>query len=182
MKSSIISSIPLLAVLTGAQICNPNQNASEPGYSTQIPSTIPSNETLSFGSSSQYAVLQLDLQNALIEPIAATSQGSQFISNVARWNDVVHALDPQPLTIFSRITAARLGNPPENETEIYPAFTVDNATDIVLEKAGFYAGFGNNLEDILSSKNVTSVVLSGIRTSGVILATAGRLNDLGYSV
>jgi len=45
-----------------------------------------------------------------------------------------------------------------------------------------YAGAGNGLEEILRAQQIDTVIMSGIRTSGVILSTAYRLFDLDYKV
>lgn len=54
--------------------------------------------------------------------------------------------------------------------------------DVVLQKTRYYAGAGNSLEEILRTQEIDTVVLSGIRTSGVIISTAYRLFDLDYNV
>lgn len=53
---------------------------------------------------------------------------------------------------------------------------------MVLQKTRYYAGAGNGLEEILRAQRIDTVVLSGIRTSGVILNTAYRLFDADYKV
>ncbi|KAK5136609.1 hypothetical protein LTR08_002623 [Meristemomyces frigidus] len=173
-----------------------------PGYDcmpTCIPSTIPANQTLSFGR--HYAVLNLDLINALVGALSNTSAGAAFISNTARWIDAVHAQNPPPLSIFTRIyftnshkpeigpttpfgkVGGALGTANESDTMIYPAFHVDEAAgDAVLQKTRYYAGAGNGLEEILRAQHIDTVILSGIRTSGVILNTAYRLFNLDYNV
>jgi len=113
----------------------------------------------------------------------------------------VHAQTPPPLSLFTRIyfsntlrpeigpqtpfapDAARLGNATFDSSvgELYPAF-VPSANDVVLQKARYYAGAGNALEEILSSQLIDTVILSGSRTSGVILSTAYRLFDLNYNI
>lgn len=167
------------------------------GFPTYIPSTIPCNETLSFGSN--YAVLNLDLINALVGSVANTTEGEAFINSTATWIDAVHAQSSPPISIFTRIyfstperlevgpdapfaqDVSALGNSSDPNTEIYPAFTVET-DDAVLQKVRYYAGAGNSLEEILSSQGIDTVVLSGIRTSGVIISTAYRLFDLDYEV
>lgn len=178
------------------------QDSGSPGYNCHphcITPTIPSNETFDFGR--HYAVLNLDLNNALVGGVNATPAGRQFISNTARWIDAVHAQDPPPLSIFTRIyfsnskkpeirpqtpwaaVGGSLGTASDPLTKLYPAFTVDEAAgDVVLQKARYYAGAGNALEEILSTQKIDTVVLSGIRTSGVISATAYQLFDLNYHV
>lgn len=49
-------------------------------------------------------------------------------------------------------------------------------------KTRYYAGSGNALEIILNTQGITTVVLSGVRTSGVVLSTAMRLFDGDYEV
>ena len=113
----------------------------------------------------------------------------------------MHAQNPPPLTIFTRIyfsnshkpelgpdtpfakAGGALGTASDPLTKLYPAFDVDEkAGDVVLQKTRYYAGAGNALEEILSAQHIDTVILSGIRTSGVILATALRLFDLDYHV
>lgn len=44
-------------------------------------------------------------------------------------------------------------------TQIWPAFKVLEDYDVVLEKTRYYAGFGNNLENILGSQKIDTVVI-----------------------
>ena len=60
-----------------------------------------SEESVKFGK--HYAVLNLDLINAIVTPIAASKDGRKFIKNTAKWIDAVHDVDPLPLSIFTRI-------------------------------------------------------------------------------
>lgn len=178
------------------------QNTTTPGYNgfpTFLSSTVPSNTTISFGT--HYAVLNLDLIVATIGTVPSTPAGAQFVSNIANWIDTVHAQTPPPLSIFTRIffsnnrqpeigpttpfgaLSRALGNSSAANTQIYPAFTVNETVgDVVLDKTRFYAGAGNALEEILRAQQIDTVILSGIRTSGVTVATAYRLFDLDYKV
>ncbi len=192
MKYQHLSWLGLIATASSQQLgydCHP----------TCIASTIPSNETINFGQ--HYAVLHLDLLNLFLESIENSTIGKAFINNVASWIDAVHAQDPVPLTFFTRLyfsnshkpelgpnapiaaVASAVGTAASPETHIYPAFKVDKqAGDVVLQKTRYYAGAGNALELILNTQKIDTVILSGIRTSGVILATALRLFDLDYHV
>ncbi|KAH9908314.1 Isochorismatase-like protein [Xylariomycetidae sp. FL2044] len=175
----------------------------EPGYDCCpgcIEPTIPlSNNTFNFGQ--HYAVLNLDLINALVGSVSASAAGKSFIANTANWINAVHAQNPPPLSIFTRIyfsnfrkpelgpntpfaqVAGALGTSSDNLTQIYPDFHVDAAAgDVVLEKVRYYAGAGNPLEIILRAQGIDTVILSGIRTSGVILSTVYQLFDLDYKV
>lgn len=99
----------------------------------------------------------------------------------------MHKQDPPPLSIFTRIFFSNtyrpeLGNAPfasavtslgnatasSPDSQIYSAFkTLDNY-DVVLQKARYYAGAGNQLEEILSSQKIDTVILVGdaMRRSG----------------
>jgi hypothetical protein len=149
-----------------------------PGYFTGF-SSVPSNTTISFGKN--YAVLNLDLINGLVGSVASTPQGAAWINSTATWIDAVHAQNPPPLSIFTRITSVNALNPDvaggfmqafaglapgtanETATMIYPAFT-PSGHDVVLSKIRYYAGTANPLELILSSQKIDTVVL--VRKSG----------------
>jgi len=140
--------------------------------------------------------------NALVPYVNSTTAGQAWINSTSTWISHVHQQRPAPLSIYTRIyfttsqrpeigpstpfaaAAAGLGNITSSalEGQIYPAFKHDNADDVVLQKTRYYAGAGNGLEEILSSQGINTVVLSGIRTSGVIISTAMRLFDLNYKV
>ncbi|QDS76959.1 hypothetical protein FKW77_005332 [Venturia effusa] len=171
--------------------------SSAPGYFTNF-SSIPNNDTFSFGQ--HYAVLNLDLINGLVGSISSTPEGSAWINNTATWINAVHAQKPPPLSIFTRIysinsrnvdiaggftqtfAGLRPGTMNETATDLYPAFTPLRDYDVVLQKIRYYAGTANELELILSSQKIDTVVISGIRTSGVVLSTVYRLFDLNYNV
>lgn len=181
-----------------------NNKNNAPGYTCQphcIASTIPSNEssTLSFGK--HYAILNLDLIPGIMSPIINTTAGQTFINSTSTWINAVAAQNPPPLTLFTRIyfsnsrqpeigpqspfaqVAGTLGTSADPLTEIYSAFQVNETRgDVVLQKTRYYAGAGNGLEEILRAQRIDTVVLSGIRTSGVILNTAYRLFDADYKV
>ncbi|KAL2852563.1 Isochorismatase-like protein [Aspergillus pseudodeflectus] len=155
---------------------------------------------LTFGQN--YAVLNLDLINSVVAPLANTTEGRKWINSTATWIDAVHAQSPPPLSIYTRIfyssgsapelspetpfyqVASAFGNLTEESSvsQIYPAFAPDSDSDVVLRKSRYYAGDGNSLEEILRVRRVESVILSGLSTSGVLLATAYRLFDLDYLV
>lgn len=140
--------------------------------------------------------------NGLVGSVNSSTAGQRWINSTARWINAVHQQAPAPLSIYTRIyfttkqrpeigpdtpfgaVAAGLGNITASspEGQIYPAFKHGNANDVVLQKTRYYAGAGNGLEEILSSQLIDTVILSGIRTSGVITATAYRLFDLNYNV
>ncbi|KAJ6028002.1 cysteine hydrolase family protein [Penicillium herquei] len=173
-------------------------NATELGYSNTTPSTV--NGSLSFGS--HYAVLNLDLITALVGSINTTTKGQAFIKSTGKWINAVHKQNPPPISIFSRIyfstslmpevslsapfyqDVAEVGNLTESDelSQLYPAFKPLPNYDVVLQKTRYYAGTENTLVQILRNQKIDTVVLSGLRTSGVMLTTALHLFDLDFNV
>ncbi|KAJ5923369.1 cysteine hydrolase family protein [Penicillium verhagenii] len=149
------------------------------GYSTTTPSTV-TNTSFSFGS--HYAVLNLDLMNVIVGFINTTSQGEAFIKNTARWIDVLMPEISTSSPFYNAIES--IGNLTESDvdSQIYHAFKPLPDYDVVLQKTRYYAGADNALVQILRNQKIDTVVLSGVRTSGVVLATAQRLFDLDFNV
>jgi hypothetical protein len=56
-------------------------------YAHNVPSTV-TNASLSFGQ--HYAVLNLDLIEALVSSVNMTTDGKSFINNTATWINAVH--------------------------------------------------------------------------------------------
>ncbi|CAM1510059.1 Fc.00g003940.m01.CDS01 [Cosmosporella sp. VM-42] len=148
-----------------------------------------------------YAVLNLDLMSILIDQVKDTNEGEAFISNCCQWVDAVHHKDPRPPTIF---TSLYFSNPTQSdlpthapftklvnafgnfnegspEVQIAPHFKVDD-DDIVLRKTRWYAGAGNNMEEILKDKYIDTVIISGLSLSGAVVSTIYRLFDLDYNI
>lgn len=171
-------------------------------YPTCIPSTLNASQAASLSFGQHYAVLNLDLINVLVGNVAGTPPGDAFINNTARWIDAVHAQKPPPLSIFTRLYFLNARQPElkpgspfaqvagglvstidDPRGQIYPRFTVNaTAGDTVVQKARYYGGTANGLELILQARGIDTVILSGLRTAGVIQATAYRLYDLDYKV
>lgn len=177
-----------------------SQSTAAPGYASNVLSTV-TNSTFSFGQ--HYAVLNLDLIEGLVSGINTTVSGQAFINNTKTWIDAVHQQTPAPISLWTRIYYSNSQQPeigpnspfrkvtaalPDNGTEsspatqIYHAFSPLPDYDVILRKSRYCAGDGNSLEEILKSQGIDTVILSGIRTSGVILSTVYRLFDLNYNV
>lgn len=140
--------------------------------------------------------------NFLVAYVNGSTAGQQWINSCSRWINAVHQQQPAPLSIYTRIYFSSdqrpeigpdtpfgavvdgLGNitASSKEGQVYPAFKHGNKNDVELQKTRYYAGANNGLELILSSQQIDTVILSGIRTSGVIVSTAYRLFDLNYNV
>ena len=145
----------------------------------------------------------MDYINGIAGGVANTSAGESFIANTGNWIDAVHAQNPPPLSIYTRIyfsastkpdigpnapfasVGGMLGTMDDPLTELVPDLQSrvnQSLNDVVLPKTRYYAGAGTALEEILRTQEIDTVILSGIRTSGVIIDTAYRLFDLDYHV
>merc|ERR1712014_320040 len=76
-----------------------------PGYTCFpdcVPSTLNSTQAANLTFGRHYAVLNLDLINALIDPIASTPEAQTWINSTSCWIDAVHAQQPPPLSTRTR--------------------------------------------------------------------------------
>jgi hypothetical protein len=183
-----------IALSLAATILTDAQTTTTPGYFTDF-STIPSNSTFSFGT--HYAVLNLDLINALVGSINTTTEGMQFINSTCTWINAVHAQTPPPISLFTRIyfstplrpeigpqtpfaaASAGLGNITESSVQgmIYPSFVPKPDYDVVLQKVRYYAGAGNELEEILSSQLIDTVIIVSYGHKSRFFFVHGRSAD-----
>lgn len=67
------------------------------------------------------------------------------------------------------------------EVRIHPA-VAPKAGDLVLTRPRTSAFAGSSLAEVLRARDITTLVLAGTATSGVVLATACAADDLDYSV
>ncbi|KAI1267973.1 cysteine hydrolase family protein [Xylariaceae sp. FL1019] len=182
-----------------------NDSSNAVGY-VPVDSTIPEGTAFDFGSN--YAVINFDLINGIVAGVENTAEGQTWINSTARWIDAVHAKTESPLQIFTSLYFQN-GHPetPDNSpfglligalinntatsdaSQIYSAFTVDtegyaNGTsrDVLIQKTRFDASYASQLLQILAAQNIDTVVISGIKTSGVILSTVYTLFDLDYHI
>ncbi|KAJ5626962.1 cysteine hydrolase family protein [Penicillium herquei] len=163
-------------------------DATELGYSTTTPSTV--NGSLSFGS--HYAVLNLDLNDALVGSINTTTKGQAFINSTTKWINAIFSRIYFSTSLMPEVSlsapfyqaVAEVGNLTESDelSQLYSAFKPLPDYDVVLQKTRYYAGTDNTLVQILRNQKIDTVVLSGLRTSGVILTTALQLFDLDFNV
>ncbi|KAI0147364.1 cysteine hydrolase family protein [Xylariaceae sp. FL1272] len=175
------------------------------GY-VPVASTIPEDTAFDFGSN--YAILNFDLINGIVAGVEGTDEGQAWIQSTARWIDAVHAKTTKPLQIFTslyfqpghpevpdtspfgKLIGANVNNTATSDlAQIYGAFTVDtegyaNGTsrDVLLQKTRFDASYSSQLLQILDAQDIDTVILSGIKTSGVILSTAYTFFNLDYQI
>ncbi len=83
--------------------------------------------------------------------------------------------------IFSALTGLGGLSVDDQATEIHPAIA-PGPDDIVVVKKRVSAFAGSDLEVVLRSQDVTSLVLTGIATSGVVLSTVRQAADLDYQL
>ncbi|PWY98315.1 Isochorismatase hydrolase [Testicularia cyperi] len=155
---------------------------------------------ISFGSNT--AVLFLDYVAGIVQGVRGTCDGDAFLNASATWSEAVHQADPKPLIMYSRLyfysdekyeVATGLpygfsqvvsgGNFTQgsNASEIVPEVEPQQG-DFVFQKIRYSAIDFNDALLVLRSQNITDVVLSGIRVSGVILSSAYPLFDNNFRV
>jgi nicotinamidase-related amidase len=83
--------------------------------------------------------------------------------------------------IFSTIARSGAMSLSDPATQIHPAIA-PRSNDIVVTKKRVSAFTGSDLEVVLRSLDVDSLVLTGIATSGVVLSTLRQAAELDYEV
>jgi nicotinamidase-related amidase len=83
--------------------------------------------------------------------------------------------------IFSAIASSGTMNLNDSTTQIHPAIA-PREDDIVVTKKRVSAFTGSDLDVVLRSLDVESLVLTGIATSGVVLSTLRQAADLDYEI
>ena len=145
------------------------------------------------------ALLVMDVQNSIVERYSGASSGSgALLDNLAA--AAVAARKASVPVIYVRV-AFREGTPeisPRNRIfsalagwggmgEADPSTRVHSAVepqpgDVVVTKKRVSAFAGSDLEMVLRSLGVDSLVLTGIATSGVVLSTLRQAADLDYEL
>jgi nicotinamidase-related amidase len=82
-------------------------------------------------------------------------------------------------SVFSSLKAAGLLAEGDPTAEIYPELTPQPG-DVVVTKQRVSAFTGTNLDMILRSNNIDTLLLTGILTQGVVLSTLRHAADLDY--
>ena len=142
------------------------------------------------------ALLVMDIQNGIVArvPTAADALLARLVeaTRAARATgvSVVHVRvafrsDGADISsrnrAFSAIAAAASMGLDDPVTQIHPAVR-PRAGDVVVVKKRVSAFTGSDLEVVLRSLDVTSLVLTGIATSGVVLSTLRQAADLDYEL
>jgi nicotinamidase-related amidase len=82
---------------------------------------------------------------------------------------------------FSAIASSGRMSLSDPATQIHPA-VAPKSDDIVITKKRISAFAGSDLEVVLRSLSVESIVLTGIATSGVVLSTLRQAADMDYEI
>lgn len=199
-SSSDQSSVSATATSSSASAAptSGGENSTCIGNVTYIESSGPQTNNISFGEN--YAVLFLDYNQGIVDNVRSTCEGESFINSSRIWSDAVHDLNPRPLIMYSRLylsdqryeiapLAYGFGSVVDgtnftdgsNASQIIPEVQ-PNQTDYVFKKVRYGAFDYNDALLVLRSQNITSVVVSGIRISGVLLASVYQLFDNNFNV
>ena len=145
---------------------------------------------------SDSALLIMDVQNGIVDRVADGS--ATLLANLAAALDAARssgvavifvrvAFRPDRSDVsarnkaFSALATAAPMTLDDPATQVHPAVT-PRAGEVVVVKKRVSAFSGSDLEVVLRSLDVSSLVLTGIATSGVVLSTIRQAADLDYGL
>lgn len=118
---------------------------------------------------------------ALGRAVAAARQGGVAVVYVrVAFRDGTPEISPHNRT-FSALAQAGGFSDADRSTQIHPQ-VAPAPGDVVVTKRRVSAFTGSDLDVVLRSLEVSSLVLSGIATSGVVLSTLRQAADLDYEI
>lgn len=142
------------------------------------------------------ALLVMDMQNGVVERLAEGSES--VLAAIGRATTAARAAGIPVIYVrvafragspeisrrnraFSAIAATRRLGEGDEATQIHPA-VAPNPEDILVTKKRISAFVGSDLDVVLRSLEVDSLVMTGIATSGVVLSTLRQAADLDYQL
>lgn len=141
------------------------------------------------------ALLAMDFQTAIVENFAterealltrtagllsvARAAGVRVIYVVVGFRPGFPEISPHNLTFGQIKQSGRFALPPPPEQSVHPALAPQEG-DVVVVKHRVNAFFGTDLDMILRSNGLDTLLLSGIATSGVVLSTLRHAADADY--
>jgi nicotinamidase-related amidase len=142
------------------------------------------------------ALLLMDVQNGIVARFADAAEG--LLDSLADAASAARAAGVPVLYVrvafrhgtpevsgrnrtFSALTGARPMGLDDEATQIHPAIAPQPG-EVVIVKKRVSAFTGSDLDVVLRSLGVTSLVLCGIATSGVVLSTLRQAADLDYEL
>lgn len=147
-------------------------------------------------SVSRSALLVMDIQNGIVERIgddtallgrlgsaiaAARQAGMPIIYVHVRFRDGYPEISPRNRMFSALKDGTRPMTEADLSTAIHPA-VAPQAGDVVVTKRRVGAFSGSDLEVVLRSQGITSLVLAGIATSGVVLSTLRAAADMDFEI
>ena len=151
---------------------------------------------LSDPSDSHSALLVMDIQNGIVErlgdasallgrlggAISAARRAEMPVIYVhVRFRDGYPEISPRNRVFSALKDGVRPMTESDLSTAIHPA-VAPHAGDIVVTKRRVGAFSGSDLEVVLRAQGVTSLVLAGIATSGVVLSTLRLAADMDFEI
>ncbi|PWN50733.1 Isochorismatase hydrolase [Violaceomyces palustris] len=203
LTDSTYTSTNLSTATTSAPSSTSTSGSSSNSTSTTIvpsgPDVSGANATVDFGSN--YAVLFLDYIEGIVASARANEQGQTFLNNSIRWYEAINSLEEKPFVAYSRVafysdqryevasvpwgfnlvTGGNNFTEASNNTQVISEIA-PKTDDYVFLKKRYSAFVFNDAIQTLRAQNVTTVVLSGIRASGVIISSIYALFDNDFRV
>jgi nicotinamidase-related amidase len=122
----------------------------------------------------------IDLADNAIKVVRGRGGQIGFIR--VAFTDEDYAGFPSNSMMGNRVKAARPGLDSDSPTtRVHPRLEAE-AADIVVRKTRVGAFSTTNLHEQLTNARVTTLVLAGVHTSGVVLSTVREAHDLDYSI
>ncbi|HIE5945923.1 TPA: cysteine hydrolase family protein [Burkholderia cepacia] len=146
----------------------------------------------------QSALLVMDYQNVLIDHYVPGDQVESVLSNIA---GLIEAARSASMLIIHVMVAFRHGHPEVSrrnrlfsllkdsgllsrdraDTELHPIVApAENEPVVIKHRVGAFTG--TDLETLLRSNGIESLVLAGITTGGVVLSTTRQAFDMDYRI
>ncbi len=147
-------------------------------------------------SKSHSALLVMDVQNGIVERLgdasallgrlggaiaAARRAGLPVIYVHVRFRDGYPEISPHNRFFRALKDGTRPMTESDLSTAIHPA-VAPQAGDVVVTKRRVGAFSGSDLEVVLRAQGITSLVLAGIATSGVVLSTLRLAADMDFEI
>lgn len=147
-------------------------------------------------SDSRSALLVMDVQNGIVERLgdasallgrlggaisAARRAGVPVIYVHVRFRDGYPEISPRNRAFSALKDGARPMTESDLSTAIHPSVAPQTG-DVVVTKRRVGAFSGSDLEVVLRSQGITSLVLAGIATSGVVLSTLRAAADMDFEI
>ncbi|MBN2146547.1 MAG: cysteine hydrolase [Anaerolineales bacterium] len=137
----------------------------------------PTSQTPTAKARNQMALLVIDVQQGLFEKSAPIYQADQLLDNINLLVNQAHHAGVA--VIYVQHSAKKMLVKGSREWQLHPAMQPQNI-DILIHKQHGNAFEETALDEILKSRHITHLVITGLVTHGCVKATTLGARQLGY--